>query len=238
MSRTLVLAAALSAILLASAEANGAAPEGADPAVVDRVAVRLVAAETGGPPHPRYLMEREVAFFARVEALAEQAETDDVRYPDRYVRTAIDRLVAREMLAALLVQRGSEPPDLQRLTSEARTDLEARVGGAATLTRLLEEEGLSDEELRVFLRDQVRATYYVDRGLAPILDVSEDQLREAHRGAAHPFRGLKLEEARTRLRRWIVVERLRASELEFLQSARTRIQIVVVTTPARPGGAS
>jgi hypothetical protein len=208
-------------------------PFSAEAAVVaDRTAVRFTAPETGGSARPRFLTEREVAFFSRIEALIEQVNLEPGDYPERYVHVAVDRLVARTMLSSLMVQRGVEPPDLPRLTLEARSDLEARVGGARVLEATMKREGIDEEELISFLRDQVRATYFVDRAIAPILAVTEDTLREAHRAAVHPFRGGKFDDVRTKLRRWLVVERLRAAELEFLQSARSRITITSTDIPS------
>lgn len=226
------LALAASAEARAQPERAVPVPSGAAPVTLDRTLVRFVSAETGGSARPRFLSEREVGFFTRVEALIEQADLPEGLYPERYVRTAVDRLVARAMLSSLLVQRGVEPPDLARRAQEARADLEARVGGAAVLDALLASESLDNEELARFLRDQVRAAYYVDRAITPILAVTEDQLREAHRGASHPFRGSKLDDVRPRLRVWLVTERLRAAELEFLQSARGRVKIATNAPPS------
>ena len=194
----------------------------------DRVAVRFIAPETGGAAHPRFFTERELAFFARLEALFEQQPIEGKDYPERYVRSSVDRLVARTMLATLMVQRGVEPPDIDRLALENRDELEARAGGAQALTDAMKKEGIEEPELLAFLRDQARAAYYVDRTIAPILAVSEDALRETYRTVVHPFRNQKFDEARTKLRRWLVVERLRAAEIEFLQSARARVRIVTV----------
>ena len=198
----------------------------------DRVAVRFISPETGGAARPRFFTEREVAFFARIEALVEQVPVDVDLYPERYVRAATDRLVARAMLASLLVQRGSEPPELPKLALDARAELAERIGGTAVLEDALQREGIEEAELLVFLRDQVRALWYVDRAVSPVIAVSEDSLREAFRSTLHPFRTMKFEDARLRLRRWLVVERLRSAELEFLQSARTRIKIATVLLPA------
>ena len=136
------------------------------------------------------------------------------------------------MLASLLVQRGSEPPDLPRLALDARAELADRIGGAAVLEDALQREGLDEAELMAFLRDQVRATWYVDKAITPIISVTEDSLREAFRSTLHPFRTQKFEDARVRLRRWLVAERMRSAELEFLQSARARIKIATVLVPA------
>jgi hypothetical protein len=204
--------------------------------VADRVAVRYITPETGGSARPRFLTERELAFFARIEALLEQTPLEPNDYPERYVRSAVDRLVARSMLASLMVQRGIEPPDLPRLTIEARGELEARVGGAHVLTDAMKKEGIEEEELLSFLRDEVRAAYYIDKSIVPILAVTEDSLREAFRSTLHPFRGQRFDDVRVKLRRWLVTERLRAAELEFLQGARARIKITAVRPPQSGGG--
>jgi hypothetical protein len=214
-----------------------AVPAGAraqEPTVPDRIAVRFFAPETGGAHKPRFFTEREIAFFARCEALIEQVPVEADVYPERYVRASTDRLVARTMLASLLVQRGSEPPDLPKLAAEARAELADRIGGPSVLDDALQREGIDDTELLTFLRDRVRASYYIDRAITPILSVTEDSLREAYRGALHPFRTMKYEDARLRLKRWLIVERMRSTELEFLQSARARIKIATVLIPSSP----
>lgn len=203
--------------------------------IPDRVAVRFVAPETGGSARPRFLTERELAFFARMEGMIEQVAIEADVYPERYVRSATDRLVARAMLAALYIHGGVEPPDLPRLTLEQRAELADRVGGNAVLEEAMEREGITEAELITFLRDQVRAAHYVDRAVTPILPVTEDQLRETFRATLHPFRGGKYEDVKPKLRRWLVTERLRAVELEFLQSARTRIRITpLLVKPEKP----
>jgi hypothetical protein len=174
------------------------------------------------------LTEREVAFFTRIEALIEQTSLEPGEYPDRYVRSGVDRVVARMMLSRLMVGRGSEPPDLPRLVVEAKLELADRIGGEKVLEETMNREGIDDRELTVFLRDQVRATYYIDRAITPIVAVSEESLREAYRSTLHPFRGSRFDDARARLRRWLVTERLRTAELEFLQGARARIKVTTV----------
>jgi len=228
----LVIGAALGLSAVAAPRPASAQPPRADGVLPDRVAVRFIAPETGGGARPRFLTEREVAFFARMEAMIESAPVEGDAYPERYVRAASDRLVARAMLASLLVQRGSEPPDLPKLALDARAELEGRIGGAAVLDDALQREGIEEGELLAFLRDQVRAAWYIDRAITPIFQVTEDALREAYRSTLHPFRAQKFEEARVKLRRWYVTERMRAAELEFLQSARARFRIAVVMAPA------
>ena len=202
--------------------------------VPDRVAVRFFSPETGGAAHPRFLTEREVALFARIEALIEQQPIEADVYPERYVRAAVDRLVARAMLASLLVQRGSEPPDLPKLALRARAELADRIGGPAALEDAMRRESIGDGELLAYLRDQVRATWYVDQAITPVIAVTEDSLRETFRSSLHPFKNQKFDDARVQLRGWLVAERMRAAELEFLQSARARIKIATALPSGQP----
>lgn len=224
----LVVLSASFALALASTSA------GAAPVVADRAAVRFVTPATGGSGRPRFISERELAFFTRIEALNEQVTLRPGDYPDRYVRSAIDRFVARAMLASLLIERGSEPPDLPALTRDARAELADRVGGQAALDAAMKREGIDAGELDSFLRTRVRALYYVDRAITPIIAVTEDSLREAFRSAIHPYRGRAFEDVRELLKRWLVTERLRAAELEFLQSARARVIITAIRGDERP----
>jgi hypothetical protein len=196
-------------------------------ATFDRTAVRFFAPETGGSSKPRFVTERELAFEARLEALADQA-AGSAAYDDRYVRAALDRHVAEEMLSALQIQSGLEPPDLPARADSERLGLVERLGGAAALASAMSVEGIDDSELGAILRRRARAAYYVDRALTPILHPSEEQLREVHRTSANPYKQLPFEQAKGPLERWFVEERLRVAETTFLQSARSRVRIVVV----------
>lgn len=217
-------AVALFSAVLAFAPAASAQ----EPVTPDRVAVRFIAPETGGAARPQFFTERQVGFFARMEALIESVPMEGDAYPERYVRNATDRLVARAMLSALLVSSGTEPPDLPKRALDLRAELADRIGGPAVLDDALQREGLEEPELMDFLNAEVRASWYVDKTIQPIYAVSEDALREAYRANVHPYRTMKYEDVRVRLRRWLAVERLRAAELEYLQSARARIRIVSV----------
>lgn len=229
-----VLAALLLGLGVASPTRAAEPAQGAERAspspqqTADRMAVRFVSPETGGMARPRFITDRELALYTRFEARMADAPTSQGEYPERYVRSALDRMVARTMLAGLLIQRGQEPPDLPRLVDAARLELADRLGGLEVLEQVLASEGVALEELNILLRDQVRAFYYVDKAITPIGTITEDSLREAFRSATHPFRGGKFEDVRARLRRWVSTERLRETELEFLQSARSRTTIVAL----------
>jgi hypothetical protein len=196
-------------------------------ATIDRVAVRYYAPETGGSSHPRFLSERMLAFETRIEALAEQAPAQAV-YEDRFVRAALDRHVAEDMLSALAVQSGAAPGDLPGLADEERLGLTERVGGADALRAAMQDEGIDEAEVDALVRRRVRAAWYVDRALTPLLRPTEEQLREVFRTSAHPFKNRPFDQIRAALERWFVEERLRVAETTFLQAARARVRIVVI----------
>ncbi len=192
----------------------------------DRVAVRFYSPETGGSSRPRFVSERTLAFETRLEAMGEEGASS-ATYPDRFVRAALERHVAEEILAALMVEAGTEPPELPKLTADARQGLVERIGSAA-IEAAQAAEGIDDAELEGLLRRRVRAAYYLDRSGSPVLHASDEQLREVYRTSAHPFKSLAFEEAKGPLARWFLAERLRIAENAFLQSARARVKIVVV----------
>ena len=202
-----------------------AGAEEARPQVMDRIAVRFVAPELGGATRPAFVTERELAFAARLEGLFEDS-TAPYTPQDRFLREALDRHVARTMLGELLIQRGIEPPDLMRSVDDARAELSARVGGEERLAAAMRAEGIDEIELKEALKRRARAAYYVDRVINPILNPSEDEVKEAFRALPHPFKAARYEETKTPFVKWLVHERMRTAELEFYQVARTRVRIV------------
>ncbi len=204
----------------------GAEPPPEGRAIVDRVVVRFYAPETGGATRPRFVTERMLAFEARLEALAEDPDAEG--YQDRHVRAAMDHHVAEELLASLSVEGGTEPPDLPRLATAGRTELAARAGGEARLQAAALAEGIAPREIDAMLRRSARAAYYVDKNVSPMLHPTDEQLREVFRTSAHPFKNRKYDDAKADLGRWLVAERLRVAETSFLQTARSRVKILVV----------
>ncbi len=198
---------------------------------IDRVAARYYSPETGGSARPRFVSERMLAFEARLDALAEQAPEAAV-YEDRFVRAALDRHIAEDMLSALAVQSGTPLQDLGALAEEERTGLVERLGGVAVLRVAMAAEGIDDSEVDALLRRRVRAAWYIDHALTPLLRPTDEQLREVFRTSAHPFKNQPFDAVRPALARWFVEERLRAAETSFLQVARARVHVVVVPRSA------
>jgi hypothetical protein len=230
--------AALVAVLLAttaSVQREASATESAPHAVLDRAVVRFYAPETGGTAHPRFIDQRVLAFEARLEAMAERPDGNGDGYEERHVHAALEHHVGEEMLASLAHKLiGGSPPsrrptdeELARVGKDLSGALFDRLGGKAHVEAAATAEQLEPEELEAILRRQALAAWYLDRAVSPILQPSEEQLREVYRTSAHPFRGRPFEEVRADLTRWFVVERVRVAETAFYQGARTRVVVVV-----------
>jgi len=222
--RAVVSSAALVALAFTSPRIFA---DGEARAIVDRIAVRFFSAETGGPTRPRFITERTLAFEARLSAMGEGgAPAQGV--DEKHLRDALDRHMAEEMLATLDESASTPAAEVGRLIREVRADAEQRAGGDAPIGIAAEEEGLDgDEILEIFTR-RARAAAYLDRAVTRFLHPQDEQLREVYRTSQHPFRSRPYEDVRGPLARWFVFERLKVLEAAFLQTARSRVTVVVI----------
>lgn len=225
------------AVVAPAAWADGAA---ATVVTADTVVVRFHAPETGGASRPRYVTARVLAFEARLVSLENAigagvslAGRDPNAYDDRDVRTALDQIIAEEMLAKLPLDKEPDVATLGRVVDTLREALWQRVGGTANFDRAALHEGIAPGEVDAMLRRRARAAIYIDRAFGNILGPTEEQLREVYRTTAHPFRAKRFDDCKDELSRWLVAERFRAAETAFLEGARTRVTVVYVgpTTP-------
>jgi hypothetical protein len=215
---------ALSAALVVATGAAGAAP-----IALDRTVVRFDAPETGGTGRPQFVFERELAFEARLEALADSDRIERKgAYLDRHIRGALERHIAEELLAHLPMDPEPERDEIARRVMSARAILEQRVGGPSELANAARAEGLDTSEIERLIVREARASLYLDRMVAPMLEPSEAELREVHRATSNPFRAQKFDEIAEPLRRWFVGQRLEAALGAFYQNARARVHMVIL----------
>jgi hypothetical protein len=221
--------AAVGLLLSMTAVAHAQPGVGAVQVLVDRAVVRFDAPETGGITHPRFVFGRELAFEARLEALADADRGDrSLSYADRHVRSALERHVAEELLASSPMDPEPRPDEIARRTQSARAVLEQRVGGAEALARAAAAEGIDASEVDRLVTREARASLYLDRMVAPMLEPSDAELREVHRATNNPFRGERFDDVVGALRKWYVGERLETALAAFYQNAQGRVHVVVI----------
>lgn len=223
-----------------------APPQARADTVVDRTAVRFFAPETGGADHPRFVLQRTLAFEARLEAMGagetggESAAGLGEGAGDREVRAALDHDMAEQVLATLAqkviddspADKRPPPSEIESVTRRMTAALEQRLGGRARIDAAAAAEQLDGAEVEALLARGGLAAWYLDRSVAPLLHPSDEQLREVYRTAAHPYRGRPFEQVRDALEQWFVLDRVRVAEAAFLQAARSHVKVVVTTTPS------
>jgi hypothetical protein len=203
---------------------------------VDRAVVRFYAPEVGGTAQPRFVSERTLAFEARLEAIADRPDGLGDGYGEHQIRAALDHHVTEEMLVSLAHKliEGSLPgqrpsqADLAQVQVELSAGLFDKLGGQARVEAAASAELLGASEVEAMLRRQALAAWYIHRAVTPILQPTEEQLREVFRTSAHPYRGQDFEQAHAGLRRWFIIERVRVIESSYLQAVRSRVRIVVM----------
>ncbi len=218
-------AALLAAPVCARAE-TPAPPPSSPTTLVDRVVVRWHAPETGGPAKPQFIFERELAFEARLESLADP-DPEPGPYHDRHVRAALDRHIAETLLASLPILPAPDPRQIAARTEAARAILEQRVRGRPKLMAAAAAEGIGSDEIDALLRRLARASLYLDKMIAPMLEPSEPELRDLWRTGATPFKDQPFEQIAPLLSRWYVGQRLSQAIEAYFQNARSRVVISV-----------
>jgi hypothetical protein len=199
------------------------------PVTLDRTVARFDAPETGGTSHPRFVFERELAFEARIEALADSDRTERKgAYLERHVRSALERHIAEELLSNLAMDPEPDREEVTRRALSARAILEQRVGSAADLAGAARAEGLDTAEVDRLVLREARASLYLDRMVAPMLEPSDAELREVHRAMNNPYRAQRFDEIALPLRQWYVAQRLEAALVSFYQNARARVHLVIL----------
>lgn len=223
MSRMATLAgwAAAAIVCVAPHAARGDAS-----AVLDRVLVRWHAPETGGPARPQFIFERELAFEARVESIADP-DPEPGPYHDRHVRAALERHIAETLLASLPILPKPDRKVVDARADVAREILEQRLRGKHRLTEAARAEGIGDAELALIFQRQARASLYLDRMIAPMLEPGELELRDLWRTGATPFKDQPFEQVVKPLTRWYVGQRLTQALDAYFQNARARVVISV-----------
>jgi hypothetical protein len=213
-----------------AATALGTAPAAPNATLLDRVVVRWFAPELGGASMPQFIFERELAFEARLESLADP-EPEIGPYRNRHVRAALDRHIAETLLASLPTVPRPRPREVAQRAEEARAILEQRVQGRDRLIAAAAAEGISSDELDGLLRRQARASLYIDRMVAPMLEPNPADLRDLQSGGATPFKGRPFEEVAPALTRWYVGQHLSQAVETYFLNARARITIIVANRP-------
>lgn len=230
-----LLAASLALTIGGSARADQAASATQPVTKLDHVVARWWSAELGDVRRPQLVFARQLAFQARLEAMA-QGEAPDSAIGDRHLRAALHRHVTESMLERLPLEPPAQPVEVARRAEQARQALFARVGSEERLLAARALEGISRDELDALLRRTARASLYLERMVAPQLVPTDLELAELHASGATPFSDTPIASAMEPMRRWVLGQRLAEALDAFFQRARTRITIRWTARPVGRAG--
>jgi hypothetical protein len=197
------------------------------PILVDRVVVRWHAPETGGAARPQFVFERELAFEARLEALGDR-DQEPGTFREIHVRAALDRHIAETMLASLPIVPPPEPKEIAARAEAARIFLEQRAGGRGPVAAAATAEAIGSDEVDAMLRREAKASLYLDRMVAPMLEPSDLELRDVLRSHTTPFGDQPFEKIAPELERWYVGQKVGKALEAFYLTARARVVMVII----------
>ncbi len=192
--------------------------------LVDRVIARWQSNERGLGSQPHVIFARELAFEARLEAMA-LGEAPDAPITERHVRAALNRHIAESLLALLPIDPMPTPDVIGARATAAASVLEARVGGADKVAAAAKKEGISADEVAALLRRSARASLYLDRMVAPQLEPTRAELLELHASGTTPYSKEPFDKVEGELRRWELAQRLNDALDTFYQRTRSRIAV-------------
>lgn len=216
----LTVAGALSS-LSGRALADGEAPR---PVLVDRVVARWTSSEHGLDQQPHAIFARELAFEARLEAMA-AGEPVESPVTERYVRAALNRHIAESLLALLPIDPAPSPQVIGERAAAAARVLEARVGGGDKVAIAARKEGVSSAEIDAIHRRSARASLYLDRMILPELAPTKTELLELLASGTTPYTKEPFEKVEDDLRRWATAKRLNDALDTFYQRSRSRVTL-------------
>ena len=190
--------------------------------------VRFTAPETGGVAAPRFVLERVLAFEARLEALMDPAHRGDRArpYTETHVRVALERHIAESLLSSLSIEPAPAKITIEAQMELARTMLTHQVGGEENLRSAARAEGIDTQELRRLFRRRALASLYLHHMVAPMLAPQDSQLRELY--PKSPFANQPFETVKPELRRMFIGRALGEAVTAFYQNARSRLRVTIL----------
>ena len=131
-------------------------------------------------------------------------------------------------MASLPVAPKPTPTQVGSYADTARLLVTHGIGGKAILIKAAAQQGLDDDELASLWIRRARASWYLDKMVAPMLKPSDIDLRDVHRRGETPFTNLRFELVAQRLRNWYVSTRLASALDAYYRSIRSRVTVRLI----------
>jgi hypothetical protein len=146
----------------------------------------------------------------------------------------LDRLIERQLMLIEVDRYG--PPEPPRATVDTRMqELDARIGSGERLDAMLRETGYTVEQLRLYVRDDLRIDAYIQQRFGATFQPSEDEIVRYYSDHPEEFtRDGKLRPfgaARDEARRSVMAQLRAAAIRDWLSGLRRRTEVNVLYLP-------
>lgn len=148
----------------------------------------------------------------------------------------MDRLIERRLMLIEVDRYGPPEPELSQVDARVR-EIDERIGSGTRLEAILRETGMTVDQLRLWVRDDLRIEAYVQQRFGATFQPSEDDVVAYYR--AHPAeftrggRLLTFAEARDAARAAVLAELRAAAVRDWVSGLRRRTEVNVLYLPGR-----
>ena len=149
---------------------------------------------------------------------------------------AMDRLIEHRLMLIEVDRYGPPEPDRAEIDRRMQA-LDERIGSGERLDAILRETGLTVEQLRLHVRDELRMQAYIQQRFGATFQPTEDDIVAYYRTHPDQFtRGGKLlpfGQTRDEARRAVLAQFRDAAVREWLADLRRRTEVSVLYLPGR-----
>lgn len=183
--------------------------------VIDRVL-----ATVGGS----LILQSDVAAVLRFGLITPPPRMDPVQW-------ALDRLIERRLMLDE-VERYAPPEPDRTLIDKRMQAIDERIGSGEKLDAITRETGMTVEQLRRYVRDELRLDAYLEQRFGRFYQPTEDEIVRYYRENAQQFirNGtlMPFNDARERVREAVMADRRASAVREWLAGLRRRTDINIV----------
>ena len=153
---------------------------------------------------------------------------------------AMDRLIERRLMLIEVDRYG--PPEPPRAEIDRRMHaIDERIGSGERLEAILRETGLSVEQLRLYVRDDLRIEAYIQQRFGATFQPTEDDIVAYYRDHPAEFtregKLVPFAQAREDARRAVMAQLRAGAVREWLSGLRRRTEVEILYLPTSPAPA-
>ncbi len=148
----------------------------------------------------------------------------------------MDRLIERRLMLIEVDRYGPPEPALGEIDARVHA-IDERIGSGTDLDLILRETGMSVDQLRLYVRDDLRIEAYIQQRFGATFQPSEDDIVDYYRAHPEAFtRGgqlMSFAEARSAARQAVQTQLRESAVREWLAGLRRRTEVNVLYLPGR-----